>query len=104
MKFAPNSGASMSEFLPDGWCDTTLGAFVTLQRGFDLPKSERRAGSVIVVGSGGEVGVHDIAMVQGPGVTVGRAANLGVPHFAENDFWPLNTTLFVRDFHGNDVR
>jgi type I restriction enzyme S subunit len=24
--------------------------------------------------------------------------------FIERDFWPLNTTLYVRDFKGNDER
>ncbi|MFE1105611.1 restriction endonuclease subunit S [Streptomyces rochei] len=86
------------------WIDTTLGEFLVLQRGHDLPKSQRLAGEVPVVGSGGITGLHNEAKVSGPGVTIGRAANLGVPTFVEQDFWPLNTTLYVRDFRGSNAR
>lgn len=86
------------------WKETTLGKLISLQRGHDLPKRERRAGTVPVVGSGGITGFHDTAVAPGPGITIGRAANLGIPTFMPDDFWPLNTTLYVTDFHNNDVR
>ena len=86
------------------WRHTTLGGFLSLQRGHDLPQHQRRHGTVPVVGSGGITGFHDTAVVRGPGITIGRAANLGVPTLVQDDFWPLNTTLYVTDFHGNDVR
>lgn len=86
------------------WKTTTLGDFISLQRGHDLPSDKRRPGGIPVVGSGGITGFHDTAMMSGPGVTVGRAANIGVPTFLEEDFWPLNTTLYVTDFHGNDIQ
>ncbi|GID26638.1 restriction endonuclease subunit S [Paractinoplanes brasiliensis] len=86
------------------WRKTTLGDLVTLQRGHDLPSSQRIPGDVPVMGSGGVAGWHNAAKASGPGVTLGRAANLGVPALIQDDFWPLNTTLYVTDFHGNDVR
>lgn len=86
------------------WRSTTLGDLVSLQRGHDLPQGQRVGGSVPVVGSGGIAGWHNIAKVAGPGVTLGRAANLGIPTLIGQDFWPLNTTLYVTDFRGNDVR
>lgn len=86
------------------WFETTLGKFVGFQRGHDLPQRKRRPGSVPVIGSGGITGYHDTAIVDGPGVTVGRAANLGVPQLHEEAFWPLNTTLYVTDFNGNHPR
>lgn len=86
------------------WRDTTLGDFVTLQRGFDLPSQRRRPGPHAVLGSNGPVGTHDEAPVRGPGMVIGRAANLGRPTWSEKDFWPLNTTLFVKDYRGNDPR
>lgn len=86
------------------WRTTTLGEFISLQRGHDLPFRERRPGDIPVVGSGGVTGFHNTAVVTGPGITIGRAANLGIPTFVQEDFWPLNTTLYVTDFHGNDVR
>ena len=34
----------------------------------------------------------------------GRYGTLGKVFFVPSDFWPLNTTLYVRDFKGNDPR
>lgn len=86
------------------WKTTTLGEFIALQRGHDLPYHSRRPGQIPVVGSGGITGFHDTAVVVGPGITIGRAANIGVPTLIQEDFWPLNTTLYVTDFYGNDVK
>jgi len=87
------------------WETTTLGEFTTLQRGHDLPKQDRREGDVPILGSFGITGWHDKSKVKGPGVTVGRSgASYGVVSYSECDFWPLNTALFVKDFHGNDER
>lgn len=85
-----------------GWKSVSLGEFVQLQRGHDLPDRLRQHGTIPVVGSGGVVGWHDEAKAQGPGVAIGRAANLGEPVLSETDYWPLNTTLYVTDFRGND--
>jgi type I restriction enzyme S subunit len=41
-------------------------------------------------------------MVQAPGVVTGRYGTIGEVFFLEEPFWPLNTTLFVRGFHGNE--
>jgi type I restriction enzyme S subunit len=87
-----------------GWPVARLDEVVTLQRGFDLPASHRRPGKWAVLGSNGPVGSHDEAPVRGPGVVIGRATNLGRPTWWSQDFWPLNTTLFVKDFRGNDPR
>jgi type I restriction enzyme, S subunit len=43
-------------------------------------------------------------MVRGPGVITGRYGTIGQIYFVEQDFWPLNTTLYVRDFKGNDPK
>jgi type I restriction enzyme S subunit len=94
----------MSELTTHDWNRTKLGDLISLQRGYDLPKTARQDGSVPVIGSGGPTGHHNVAMVRGPGITIGRAANLGVPTFVTEDFWPLNTTLFVTNFNGNDVK
>jgi type I restriction enzyme S subunit len=75
---------------------------ITLQRGFDLPKQNRITGEVPIIASNGEVGRHHFSKVKGPGVITGRSGTIGRVHFVEKDFWPLNTTLYVKDFHGND--
>lgn len=86
------------------WTKTTLGEVVRLQRGHDLPSSRRIAGPIPVIGSGEPIGWHVEARAKGPGVVIGRATNLGRPKFISGDYWPLNTTLYVTDFLGNEPR
>lgn len=88
--------------MPAGWRETTLGQVATLQRGRDLPVAQRKNGHVPIVGSNGIVGFHDDAVATGPGVTVGRSGSVGEIYFVAEDYWPLNTTLWVKDFHGNE--
>ena len=87
------------------WSEKPLGDFITLQRGFDLPEERRRPGCTPILGSFGITGWHNEAKARGPGVTVGRSgASFGVVSYASTDYWPLNTALYVIDFHGNDER
>lgn len=86
------------------WINTTIGDQVTLQRGHDITKSEQRAGRVPVVSSGGAFSFHDTAMCRAPGVVLGRKGTLGTVFHLTEDFWPHDTTLYVKDFKGNDER
>jgi type I restriction enzyme S subunit len=78
--------------------------FAILQRGFDLPLQDRVAGEYPIISSSGVSGTHAVRGVSGPGVVTGRSGTIGRVHYAETDYWPLNTTLFVKDFKGNDPR
>lgn len=85
------------------WQSITLGEFVTLQRGHDLPEPQRRPGKIPILGSFGITGYHDTATTKAPGVTVGRSgASFGVVNYSSVNFWALNTALYVNNFHGND--
>src|SRR6187402_3492190 len=86
------------------WRDTTLGEVCELKRGYDLPRGSRRSGDVPVISSSGITGWHDHAKVSAPGVVTGRYGTLGEVFYVTEDFWPLNTSLYVRDFKGNDPR
>ena len=90
--------------MPEHWQVVRLGEVVTLQRGKDLPKKQREQGRIPVIGSNGIVGWHSKAIAKGPGVCVGRSGSVGKVTWVENDYWPLNTVLWVKDFHGNDPR
>ena len=57
-----------------------------------------------MIASTGPVGTHKEAMVKGPGVVIGRSGSIGGGQFIKEDFWPLNTTLWVKDFKGNEPR
>lgn len=78
--------------------------FVTLQRGFDLPKSEMQEGPYPVVGSTSIIGFHNVYKVEPPGVIMGRSGSLGTIQFVDQPYWPHNTSLWVKDFKGNDPR
>ena len=86
----------------NGWKTLNLGMIATLQRGYDLPHRVRKPGSVPVVTSSGLSDTHEEARVPGPGVVIGRYGTIGEVFFIQEDYWPHNTTLFVKDFHGND--
>jgi type I restriction enzyme S subunit len=89
----------------NGWHKTTLGDVIELQRGYDLPERVRRPGTIPVIGSAGLTGWHDEARVKAPGVVLGRAgASAGAVTYVQDDFWPHNATLFVKDFKGNDPK
>lgn len=78
-----------------------LGDIITLKRGYDLPNQCRVKGKYPVVGSNNITGYHNEYKVSGPGVTIGRSGNLGGAIYLSDNFWPLNTTLYVEDFKGN---
>lgn len=84
------------------WQEGELIQFLELQRGFDLPVNDRESGDVKIIASNGCVGFHNISKVKGPGVVTGRSGTIGKVIFEKDDFWPLNTTLYVKDFKGND--
>lgn len=86
------------------WVEKSLGEVCTLQRGFDLPTRQRKKGDYPLISSSGCIDSQAEAKVPGPGVVTGRSGSIGSVFFIDTDFWPLNTTLYVKDFHGNDPR
>lgn len=86
------------------WRDCRLGDVLELKRGYDLPSQHRHPGPVPIVSSSGPSGFHSEAMVKAPGVVTGRYGTIGEVFFVTQDFWPLNTTLYVRDFKGSDPK
>jgi len=81
-----------------------LGDVINLKRGYDLAKQQRVAGQVPIISSSGITDYHNIAKVRGPGVITGRYGTLGAVFYVEEDYWPLNTSLYVQDFKGNEPR
>ena len=88
----------------EGWVETIIGDQLTLQRGFDITKEQQSPGEVPVVSSGGIKSFHNIAKVKAPGVVLGRKGTLGKVFYLESNFWPHDTTLWVKDFKGNDPK
>lgn len=84
--------------IPEGWGVGVLEDLLVLQRGFDLPAKDRTEGKYAVIAASGHNGTHSELMVKGPGVVTGRSGVLGKVFLQLDDFWPLNTTLWVKEF------
>ena len=81
--------------LPKGWRKATIRELCEFAYGKALKAETRRAGSVPVYGSNGQVGWHDEALVKGPGIVVGRKGNPGIVIWSPTDFFPIDTTFYV---------
>ena len=77
---------------------------LVLKRGYDLPESKRINGQYLIYSSNGIAGSHNEYKVKGPAVITGRSGSLGTVQYTENNCWPLNTTLYVSDFKGNNPK
>ncbi|MDH6490762.1 restriction endonuclease subunit S [Streptomyces sp. SAI-127] len=75
-----------------------------LQRGVDLSDDQRIDGPVPVVTTAGLSGWHNRAIAEGPGVVIRRYGSRGNVHWVDSDYWPHNTTLYVKNFNGNSRR
>lgn len=84
--------------VPKGWSIGELQGLLVLQRGFDLPSANRIPGAFPIIAASGPSGTHEIAMAKGPGVVTGRSGVLGKVFLELDDYWPLNTTLWVKEF------
>ena len=83
------------------WDGGVLEDVLTLQGGFDLPYDKRVPGPYPVIGPTGQVGSNAEAKVKGPGVVMGMPENPGKPQYVTGDFWPLDTTVWVKNFKKN---
>ena len=84
--------------IPSGWEVGGLDKFLVLQRGFDLPAPQRIKGAYPVVAASGISGTHNEPMAHAPGVVTGRSGVLGKVFYIQSDFFPLNTTLWAKEF------
>jgi len=81
---------------PDDWEVVRADCLFTLEYGKGLSEKERVAGPYPVMGSNGVVGYHNEAAVKGPGIVVGRKGSIGAVTWVDSDFWPIDTTYYVK--------
>ena len=81
--------------IPARWRVRKLGEILELHYGKALKQEIRREGAVPVYGSSGIVGMHDTALVSGPGIVVGRKGNVGSVFWSDESFYPIDTVYFV---------
>lgn len=86
------------------WKVGTLSDLVIFQRGFDITKAQQSPGIVPIISSSGVSSYHNKAKCKAPGVITGRKGTLGEVFFAKEDYWPHDTTLWVKDFKINDPK
>ena len=83
------------EGVPAGWEQKTLGECVTLNYGKALKTDDRVEGDYPVYGSSGIIGSHEKALVQGPGIILGRKGNVGSVYWSSKSFYPIDTVYFI---------
>lgn len=98
LRFPGYESVPVKDGMPEGWQHGSLDQALFLQRGFDLPNGSRIPGDVPVYASTGINGFHNEAKAAGPGVVTGRSGTLGQVHYVAKDFWPLNTSLWAKEF------
>ncbi|RJP16691.1 MAG: restriction endonuclease subunit S [Candidatus Abyssobacteria bacterium SURF_5] len=81
--------------MPMGWQMHQLNEVCEFAYGKALKASDRVSGHIAVMGSNGQVGWHNEALVAGPGVVVGRKGNPGIVTWVHRDFYPIDTTFYV---------
>lgn len=90
--------------VPVGWSCDKFKEFAVLQRGCDLTDNDVVAGEYPVVKSNGLSIRHNQYFVEPPGVVTGRSGTIGKAFYLEEKFWAHNTTLYVKDFKGNNPK
>jgi type I restriction enzyme S subunit len=85
-----------NEKLHEKWGVLALGDFLSLEYGKPLKEEDRVGGDVPVYGSNGIVGFHDKKLVDGPGIIVGRKGSAGEVIYSNTDFYPIDTTYFIK--------
>lgn len=77
-----------------------LGDLVTLAYGKALPAKTRVAGDIPVYGSSGVTGWHNLALVGGPSVIVGRKGTVGKVYWSHVAAFPIDTTFIANPVGG----
>jgi type I restriction enzyme S subunit len=98
------SGIEWLGDIPEHWDLKQLKWAITFQRGHDLPTDDREEGTVPVVTSSGVSATHSVAAAKGPGIVTGRYGTIGEFYLVQDDYWPLNTTLYSIHLRGNEPR
>ncbi|EGQ7788463.1 restriction endonuclease subunit S [Vibrio cholerae] len=87
-------------WVPKGWGVQRLDVTLDLAYGKALKKTDRIDGDVPVYGSGGVNGTHNVSIVDGPGIIVGRKGTVGSLYWEPNNFYPIDTVFYVKPKSG----
>jgi type I restriction enzyme, S subunit len=101
LRFPGHEKLKIIKGVPVGWKEQKFGQFCQLQRGYDLPDANVEPGPYPVIASTSIKTCHSKYKVEPPVITTGRSGSLGEVLFVHTRAWPLNTTLYVKQFFGN---
>lgn len=96
LRFPGHAQVKIEKGVPQGWTVCNLGDVLELCYGKALKDEARLPGYIPVYGSGGVVGTHSAALVEGPGIVVGRKGNVGSVFWSDVAFFPIDTVYYVR--------
>lgn len=96
LRFPGHEQIRIEKGVPQGWTISSLGDVLELCYGKALKDEARLPGDIPVYGSGGVVGTHSAALVEGPGIVVGRKGNVGSIFWSDIAFFPIDTVYYVR--------
>ena len=89
------SGIEWLGEVPEHWNVERLKWVCRFTYGDSLSDANRRQGNVLVYGSNGQVGMHDVANTVGPCIVIGRKGSFGKVNYSECDLFAIDTTYFV---------
>jgi type I restriction enzyme S subunit len=81
--------------MPVGWEKKKIGEVAPFNYGKALKADNRVEGKVPVYGSSGIVGSHETALVEAPGIIIGRKGNVGSVFWSAKSFWPIDTVYYI---------
>ena len=94
VKFKP-SGVEWLGEVPENWAVKRLKWVCRFAYGDSLSETSRHGGDIIVYGSNGPVGRHDMANAIVPCIVIGRKGSFGKINYSESDLFAIDTTYFV---------
>jgi len=86
------------------YSDVRIEDIFVARYGKSLPKLKRKEGNVKVYGSGGVIGYHNKALVEGPAIILGRKGNIGKVFYEEDEFFPIDTTYYIEEDSSYDLK
>lgn len=78
------------------WERSKFETYTRLEYGKALQEGKRISGKILVFGSSGQVGTHNEKLCGGPGIVIGRKGNVGSVFWIDEDFYPIDTTFYVK--------
>ncbi len=94
-RFPGHEHVKIIDGCPDGWERQTFGEIAELKYGKALKQENRIEGPFPVYGSSGIIGNHQVTLVEGPTIIVGRKGNVGSIFWSPINFWPIDTVYFI---------